>query len=418
VRQSHPSIGASRVPVPATTPTVAPPPPPPKPSAALVNLRHLLDAGLHAAGRASGAFVYDLTAGLVLYSARSNVTRPPASVEKLYTSLAVLSDLGPALRLQTEVLGQGHLGPGGVWHGNLYLQGGGDPTLGDGTFNRVWEDGYGPTAQQISSQLERRGIRQVTGWLIGDGSLFDSRRGPPSSGYGPDIPDLGGELAALTYDHGSTTANLGPPAFAVRELAMTMRGARIKVRASARPGVTPADALPLVTVNSPPMSVLLRLMDVPSDDFFAEMLTKQLGVRFGGGGTTTAGATVVGQAISRLGVTPTIVDGSGLSRRDHTSPAQVVAVLRAVWGTPNGRLLLSALPVVGVNGTVQGIGQRTPAQGRCQAKTGTLNNVTNLAGYCRSRGGHELVFAVFLDGPTNAQGTLLLTRMVGAIAGY
>jgi serine-type D-Ala-D-Ala carboxypeptidase/endopeptidase (penicillin-binding protein 4) len=414
----RPTIGAARVPVPVTTPTVTAPPVPPKAPAAAIKLTRALDAGLHAAGRASGAVVYDLTAGQTLYSARGAVTRPPASVEKLYTSLAVLSDLGPDLRLQTEVLGQGHLGPGGVWHGNLYLQGGGDPTFGDGTFNRVWEGGYGPTAQQVASQLGRDGIRRVTGWLIGDGSLFDSRRGPPSSGYGPDIPDLGGELAALTYDHGSTTARLGPPGFAARELAMTMRGARISVRASPQPGVTPADALPLVTVTSPPMSVLLRLMDVPSDDFFAEMLTKQLGVRFGGAGTTAAGASVIGQAISRLGVMPTIVDGSGLSRRDQTSPAQVVAVLRAVWRTPNGRTLLAALPVVGVNGTVQRIGQRTAAQGRCQAKTGTLDNVTNLAGYCRSRSGHELAFAVFLDGPTNAQGTLLLSREVGAIAGY
>jgi serine-type D-Ala-D-Ala carboxypeptidase/endopeptidase (penicillin-binding protein 4) len=127
---------------------------------------------------------------------------------------------------------------------------------------------------------------------------------------------------------------------------------------------------------------------------------------------------VIAQAIGRLGLTPKVVDGSGLSRQDRTSPLQVVDLLRSVWGTPNGHMLLAALPVVGVNGTVQRIGPGTPAQGRCQAKTGTLDNVTNLAGYCHSRGGHELAFAVFLDGPTNAQGTSLLSRMVGAIARY
>ena len=45
---------------------------------------------------------------------------------------------------------------GGVWHGNLYLRGGGDPTFGDGTFNRVWELGYGPTAPQLARPAARR----------------------------------------------------------------------------------------------------------------------------------------------------------------------------------------------------------------------------------------------------------------------
>jgi D-alanyl-D-alanine carboxypeptidase len=52
------------------------------------------------------------------------------------------------------------------------------------------------------------------------------------------------------------------------------------------------------------------------------------------------------------------------------------------------------------------------------AKTGTLNFVTNLAGYCNAHGGHELAFALFIDGPSNADAMKLLGRMVGAIATY
>ena len=73
------------------------------------------------------------------------------------------------------MLGTGHLGPGGVWHGDLYLVGGGDPTFGDGAFNRNWEQGYGPTANQLVGQLGHDGIKRVTGWVIGDASLFDGR---------------------------------------------------------------------------------------------------------------------------------------------------------------------------------------------------------------------------------------------------
>lgn len=98
------------------------------------------------AGRGASGYVYDLTDQTPLFALRARVMRPPASLEKLYTCVALLDQLGPNARLHTTVLGMGHLGPGGIWHGNLYLRGGGDPTFGDGLFNRTWEFGYGPTA--------------------------------------------------------------------------------------------------------------------------------------------------------------------------------------------------------------------------------------------------------------------------------
>ncbi len=159
-------------------------------------------------------------------------------------------------------------------------------------------------------------------------------------------------------------------------------------------------------------------MDVPSDDFFAEMLTKQLGVRFGGGGSIQAGAQVISEVISSFGLHPTIVDGSGLSRSDSSSPGQVVALLRTMWNTPIGRTLAASLPVVGVSGTVQRIAPHTIAQGRCMAKTGTLNYVTNLAGYCTARDHHVLAFALMMDGPPNWTAMQLLSKMVPAIARY
>jgi D-alanyl-D-alanine carboxypeptidase/D-alanyl-D-alanine-endopeptidase (penicillin-binding protein 4) len=163
---------------------------------------------------------------------------------------------------------------------------------------------------------------------------------------------------------------------------------------------------------------MLKLMDVPSDDFFAEMLTKQLGVRFGAGGSIAAGAQVISQAIDPLGLHPQIVDGSGLSRSDRSSPIEVVDLLRSLWNTPTGRILAASLPVVGVSGTVQGIAAHTAARGRCIAKTGTLNYVTNLAGYCAARDHHVLAFALMIDGPGNWTATQLFSQMVPAIAKY
>ena len=382
-------------------------------------LRAALDKQFGKAGPRSGGAVYDLSDGMPLFARRAGVARPPASVEKLYTTVAVLSDLGTRARLQTKVMGAGHLGAGGVWRGDLYLVGGGDPTLGDGTFNRAWEDGYGPTAAQLAHQVEAAGIRTVSGHLIGDGSIFDEHRGPPSSGFAPDVNDLGGQLGGLTYDHGAATRKLSPGEFAARELAITLRARHVSVRASRAGGSTPAAARQLATVSSPPMSVLLRLMDVPSDDFFAEMLTKQLGLRFGaGGGTTAAGAQVISDAVAQYGIHPQVVDGSGLSRSDRSSPEQVVNLLRALHGTPIGGELYGSLPVVGVSGTVSRIAANTAARGACVAKTGTLNDVTNLAGWCHSRGGKLLAFALFIDGPPNWRALESISAMVTSIARF
>ena len=237
--------------------------------------------------------------------------------------------------------------------------------------------------------------------------------------YAADVPDFGGQLSALTYDHGSTVKHYNPATFAARELALTMRSSHIGVRSSRHDARTPDRAQLLATVSSPPLSVMTRLMDVPSDDLFAEMFAKQLGVLFGHGGSISAGAHVISQTIASMyGLHPRIQDGSGLSRHDASSPLEIVSLLHDIWQTPVGSELSASLPTVGVNGTVQGIGVKTPAVGRCIAKTGTLNYVTNLAGYCRSRGHHTLAFAIFVDGPDNGTSEVLESRMIGAIAGY
>jgi serine-type D-Ala-D-Ala carboxypeptidase/endopeptidase (penicillin-binding protein 4) len=387
-------------------------------SPAEVRLQAALSKAMNRAGPQSGALVYDLDADNELFGVRPNAKRPPASVEKLWTTAALMVKLGPNARLHTMLLGTGSERHG-VWHGDLYLRGGGDPTFGDPVFNRTWGSGYGPTAAQLTQQLAARGITRVTGRLFADETMFDRKRGGLMTDYAPDVPDFGGQLSALTYDHGATVAHYSPAAFAAREMALVMRGSHIAVKASRHAHKAPQDAQILATVSSPPLSVMTRLMDVPSDDLYAELFAKQLGVLFGRGGSISDGANVIGRTIAdTYGLHPTILDGSGLSRNDRSSPLEVVDLLREVWGTPVGRRLVASLPTVGREGTVRGIGLKTAAVGNCAAKTGTLNYVTNLAGYCHSKGGHTLAFALMIDGPDNGTSVVLESRMIGAIARY
>jgi len=365
-----------------------------------------------------GLEVTELGTGATLSALDPTVARPPASVEKLYTSVAALNLLGPGLRLATTVLGEGTLRRG-IWHGNLYLRGGGDPTFGDGSWNRAYENGYGPTALQLAAQLRHDGIKRVTGHIFADDSLFDADLGGPATNNLPDTPDYGGEMSALVYDHGMSTGRMPPAVFAAHELALTLRGQGVRIGAAARTRVTPSGAAQLAVAQSPPISTLVRLMDVPSDDLIADMLAKQLGSRLLGQGTLSAGATEIEQAIAAgYRLHPTIYDGSGLDHQDRTTPADVVTLLRRLWRTPTGDILHAALPIVGRQGTVQSLGIGTPAQGRCVAKTGTLDNVTNLAGYCRARGGIDLAFALMIDGPPSYVAIPMLSRVVAAIARY
>jgi serine-type D-Ala-D-Ala carboxypeptidase/endopeptidase (penicillin-binding protein 4) len=249
--------------------------------------------------------------------------------------------------------------------------------------------------------------------------MFDRKRGGLMTNYAPDVPDFGGQLSALTYDHGATVPHYSPAVFAAREMALVLRGSHIAVKASRDARRTPQAAQILATVSSPPLPVMTRLMDVPSDDLYAELFAKQLGVLFGRGGSIADGAKVIGRTIAdTYGLHPTVLDGSGLSREDRSSPLEIVDLLREVWGTPVGHRLVASLPTVGKEGTVRGIGLKTAAVGNCAAKTGTLNYVTNLAGYCHSKGGHTLAFALMIDGPDNGTSVVLESRMIGAIARY
>ncbi len=354
------------------------------------------------AGPHDGAYVYDLTDKQALFSERAGTLRPPASVEKLYTATAVLAEMGPTTRLATTVYGVGHLAPGGMWEGNLYLRGGGDPTFGSTSFIRAYYGGIGSSVSTLATQLVRTaGIHSITGRVLGDESAFDSKRGEPSSNYAPD-PFLEGTLSALAFNRGAVGhehSAHAPAAYAARELWATLKAHGVRIHGHWGAATAPAGATQLAEVQSPTVAQLLKLTLPPSDNFFAETLVKDLGARFGGAGTTAAGAAVIARTItSLLGLHPSVVDGSGLSEADRTSPYEVADLLVELASTPTGAVLRESLAVAGRSGTLERRMRHTAAAGKCQGKTGTLTGVSNLVGYCQAADGHLLAFAIFNDG--------------------
>jgi serine-type D-Ala-D-Ala carboxypeptidase/endopeptidase (penicillin-binding protein 4) len=368
-------------------------------------LRAKLSREMQRAGTFSGAYVRDLDTGEALYSHKENVARPPASIEKLYTTSTALLRFGPAEQLTTRVVGTGGLDALGVWRGDLYIKGAGDPTLSQPQILTL--------ASTIAAQA---GIVRVDGSVLGDESVFDALRGSPRSGFAIDRA-IGGVLSGLAVARGFSRDG-APAKDAARRLAKALRAAGVGVDGRSGAGTAPAEAQELASVASPPMADLIRLTNVPSDNFDAEMLLKILGARFGGGGTTVAGAGVVRQQLATFGVHPRVVDGSGLSRANRTTPRQVVRLLERMQGQTSAPAFVGSLPVAGRTGTMRRRLRGTPAQDRCQTKTGTLRAVSALAGYCETTGGHTVAFAMLMSTSRTTRAHRVQDRMTAAIATY
>lgn len=99
--------------------------------------------------------------------------------------------------------------------------------------------------------------------------------------------------------------------------------------------------------------------------------------------------------------TPVLDNGSGLSREERISPDALVNLLRHAAAHPQGESFVQSLSVAGITGTAARIGRRpqSPAHGNAWLKTGTLRDVTGVAGYVQARNGQRYVVVGFVNHP-------------------
>lgn len=374
-------------------------------------------------GGASGLLVVDTATEKVLCAKAPGRARPLASNMKLFTTAAALSKLGPDYRIPTKVFRDGPVDARGVLRGSLYLQGGGDPALGAPGFYNSYFGGLGTNIFSLAPQIKAAGIKAITGRLYADDTIFDRRRGVLDSGFAtsPYIGPLSG-LAFNAGFRGSTSASgfaSDPAKLAAKKLVRSLRraGVRLPTETALRP--TPPDAERVALVQSPTLNRIADLTDVYSNNYFAEMLIKLLGARFGGVGTTAAGARVV-EAFSRdYGSIVRAADGSGLTRSNRASPREVIDLLLGMQEDPAGEEFIQALALTGQEGTVASRTEGTAAYGRCRTKTGTISGVSNLSGYCFNRSGRVIAFSILMASVGNTTTAhLYQDRIAATVAGY
>jgi D-alanyl-D-alanine carboxypeptidase/D-alanyl-D-alanine-endopeptidase (penicillin-binding protein 4) len=373
-------------------------------------------------GAASGLLVIDGETGRPLCARAAKRRRPLASNMKLFTTATALGRLGPQARIETTVEADGTVDHNGVLRGNLYLVGGGDPTLGTPSFYRRFLGGLGTDVFGLGAQIREAGIEAITGRLYADDSVFDRLRGVADSGYA--TSSYIGPLSGLAFNSGYSSASANgfssdPARTAAATLARSLRAAGVRLPSRVALATAPPTTKTVATVKSPPLTEIVNTTDVYSHNFFAEMLLKLLGAHFGGAGSTAAGTGVVERFARGHGSAVHAVDGSGLTRSNRASPAQVVALLDAMDETPAGEEFIQDLALTGREGTVADRMHGTAAYGRCRTKTGTLTGVSNLSGYCFNRSGNLVIFSILMAGVRDlGLAHLEQDRIAAEIAGY
>jgi D-alanyl-D-alanine carboxypeptidase/D-alanyl-D-alanine-endopeptidase (penicillin-binding protein 4) len=385
-------------------------------------LGHELSEQMRRAGGGSGAWVYDLDAAHhgQLFSWASKTPRILASNSKLFTTATALHRLGTDTRLETRLYPQPRSGVHEhAIRGNLVIVGDGDPALASRKFAKQNNLPLTPLGA-LAKKLKKDGIRRVLGKIEADDTIFDRKRGVPTTGV-----DETGELSplsGLSYNSGFDGGHYAhsPERQAARALKANLRKKGIRVKGGVSHGNLSAGALdhdPLATVSSPQISSLVMATNRPSNNFYAEMLLKRLGASPDKKGTTTRGARLTEHFAKKLGAPVHMEDGSGLTRRNQASPKAVGHLLRAMSRRPEHLPFRRSLPLAAHQGTLSGRMRNTAADGKCRAKTGTLSDVSALSGYCRTGGG-MVAFSILMNSVNVSVAQDAQDRMAALIAKY
>jgi D-alanyl-D-alanine carboxypeptidase/D-alanyl-D-alanine-endopeptidase (penicillin-binding protein 4) len=151
---------------------------------------------------------------------------------------------------------------------------------------------------------------------------------------------------------------------------------------------------------SPQLPAVLSLMNKESDNFASEHVLRALGLAVGGVPDRRSGLDAVLRFAARFGIDKSslhLEDGCGLSRQNLVSARAVVRLLRAIHVSPDRDVFVSTLAVSGSDGTLVYRLSAPQIAGRIHGKTGTMTQVSNIAGYLQAENGDIFAFAILCN---------------------
>lgn len=390
-------------------------------------------------------------------SYRADVPSNPASVMKLVTTYAALDLLGPAFTWDTPVYLDARP-QGGSLQGNVYIKGQGDPKL---VVERLWLLMKRLRAQGVQVivgdiVLDRTAFQVPEH----DAALFDGEPLRPYNAA-PDallinyksvamtfVPDLLAGVARVVVEpplaalqlqttvplaaagtecgdwRGGLRAELADPAriafqglypaacgerqwavapadprgYAARAVEGMWRELGGKLTGSVRDGKVPAGLQPAFSSSSPALAEVVRDINKYSNNVMTQQVFLTLALHRNGVGTFDGARDVLGQWWrQRFGAAgmPVADNGAGLSREARISAQALARMLQTAWVSPLMPELMASLPIVGVDGTLRRTQNR--AAGSAHLKTGTLRDVSAMAGYVHGASGRRYVLVAIAN---------------------
>ncbi len=409
----------------------------------------------------TGVLVTDLDSGRVVYAKNADELLNPASNMKLLTTVSALATLGPDYRFDTEIYvgeapkagvvkgalylrGKGdpsltterlfrivrdlkHLGVKEVT-GNLVI----DDTYFDAEYDGPgWEQDdsdrpYMAGAGAVSLNFNSVGIHVHPGegqgargrvelepasdYLVLENLAETASGGARARIVASSIEDGNrqrivvrarlpvGSRGAVVYRRISN-----PPRYTGETFKALLAEQGIRLRGKVVLGKVPAELRPFLVDRSEPLTVLVHKLNKWSQNHMAEMLLKTMGAEAGGTpGTWSKGVAAIEDFLAtQVGIprgSMVIRNGSGLNDTNRLSARHLVKLIE--WVEHRSLIapeLLSSLPIAGIDGTTRNRLGGTLAQGRLRAKTGTLQNVTALAGIVDAVNGRHFAFAILVN---------------------
>ena len=152
---------------------------------------------------------------------------------------------------------------------------------------------------------------------------------------------------------------------------------------------------PLVSFDSATLAEIVTESIKESDNLISRHIFLSLNQSLGKK-NYKASRKIMKKVLSKNGINITssafIENGSGLSRKTNIRPETILDLLQAMEQHPSSDILLDALPVSGIDGTLEDKYQSDLLKTRLKLKTGTLDGVTGLAGFITGLSGKEYMF--------------------------
>ena len=356
----------------------------------------------------AGICVWDLTDDTFFWGYNNHKVLRPASTQKVLTAISALSVIGAQHTINTRSYYTGSIAADGTLQGDIYVVGDFDPMYSHADL------------KELARAIRDLGIKRISGKIYGDSSMKNADL------YGngwcwDDVPSkYEPYLCALMVERGREYPNFGtysknasfhPAAHFAYALGQELKNLGITG--------TSANVVPYGTkdytsggrnfhTTTRTIEQVLQRMLKNSDNLHAEAVFFQLAnAAVAKRCSWKDGAKQVENILRRAGASLTgieVADGSGVSLYNYVTADAQVAMLRYAFQNPSiYQPFYNALPIAGVDGTLDERMQTGNAYRNVRAKTGTLEGVIALCGYVTASNGHQLAFSILINGTLSSK---------------